>query len=320
MEILNFITKRTHLFITLFPLAGISFLFILFVSMNRYNNVSQGPFEVQMIKARCPEEMSRHYRIFGKNITLRSKTRIWYPADPSLRELTTVIMFPATRIQCHGFAWMAEQLASRGFVVTICKHNMRTDWLNIIPGIRRVDKSDGSVHDKDLREMKRFIAGLNGEDGHLAGRLSLQQAGVVSRLALSGMIDDPVNGLRVKELKDGVLLAIVKENKDGILVVLGEEFVSFNPMDLKEDRPAGLRGYLAKWMDLAMNHLEIKRFFPARMIVNLLGTIKEMNMKNYLNIREELFTYFNTTDEISVKDQSAYFITDSEIYKTINQY
>ena len=229
-------------------------------------------------------------------------------------------MFPATQVQCRGFGWLAKQLASRGYVVTICKHKMRAGWLNIIPGIRQIDSPVGSVLETDICEMSGFLARLNGSDGPLEGRLSLQQAGIVSRLGLSGTIDDPVNGFRVNELKDGVLLAIVKENKDGIRVVSSEEFVPFNPGNLKEDRATNLKGYLAKWMDLAANHLEIRRFLPARMIVNLLRTIKEMNMKNYLNIQEELFAYFKTNNEFSLKDQSAYCITDSEIYKTINQY
>lgn len=319
MKIKDFITKRTNLVIILFSLAGLSFLFILFVLLNPHTNLSPGPYNVQVIKARCPEEMNKQYRIFGKDITFPSKTRIWYPSDPDLKDLTTVIMFPATRIQCRGFRWMAKELASRGYVVTICKHKLSTDWLNIIPGIRRVDKSDGMVDDKDLLEMKFFIAGMNGEDGYLAGRLSLQQAGVVSRIRLNGMINHSGNE-SVRELKNGILLAIVEESKDGIFVISSEEFVPFDPARRTQDRITGLRGYFAKWMNLATNHMETIEFFPARMIINLSGMIREMNMKIYLNIREELFAYFNTTDEISLKDQSAYCITDSEIYKTINQH
>ncbi len=299
MDILDSITQRTHLIITLCAMAGISFLVILFVSLNRPNHISGGPYEVQTIKVECPGDLKRSCLIFGKNITLGSQTRIWYPSDPSLENLIPVIMFPKSRVQYRGFCWMANQLASRGYVVTICKHKMHTDWLNMIPGIRQKDDLNSNVQERDLCAMSGFIAELTRRNSQLAGRLSLQQTGIVSRLGFYDIVNDSGTRDTIKEMNEGVLLAIVREDETGMIVISQEEFLPFNGRYLKEKQVMGLRAYWAKWIDLAKNHLGMKGFFPVRMVFNLLRTFKEMNMRNYVNIQEEMVYYFSTKIEFS---------------------
>ncbi len=296
MKIAEFISKRTNLLIILFALAGISSLALLFALLNPRANLTMGPYEVEVIKAGCPEEMNKHYQIFGKDVAFHSKTRIWYPSDPALKDLTTVIMFPATRIQYRGFKWMARQMASRGYVVTICKHKMDPGWVTLVPGIRWIERSGRSVQEKDFDMMRRFIAGLPGKYGQLTGRLALQRTGVVSRIGLSGTINHSSNET-VRELKNGVILATVEESMDGIFVISSEEFVPFDLPRRKQDRTTGLRSYFAKWMNLATTNMETIEFLPARVIINLSGAVRELNMKHYVNIQEEMFTYFeNRTD------------------------
>lgn len=297
MKITDFITKRTNLVIVLFAIAWIPFLFLLFFFLIPNANLSSGPYEVKVIKARCPEEMNKQYRILGKDFTIPSKTRIWYPSDPNLRELTTVIMFPATRIQCHGFKWMAKQLASRGYVVTICKHKIDDGWVTLIPGIREIGRSGGSVQKEDLCAMRRFITGLTGRHGQLAGRLAHHRTGIVSRIGLSGMIKNSGNE-SVRKLKNEVLLAMVEESKDGIFLISGEEFIPFDPGHQTLNRKTGLKGYFAKWMNLATRHMETVEFFPVRMVINLSGMFREMNMKHYVYIQEELLAYFTSKDDL----------------------
>ena len=295
MKITEFISKRTNLLIILFAFAGISSLVLLFAVLNPRANLSPGPYKVQVIRAGCPEEMNKHYRIFGKDVAFPSKTRIWYPSDPDLKDLTAVIMFPATRIQCRGFKWMAQQLASRGYVVTICKHKMDPGWVTLVPGISWTGRSDRSVQEKDFHLMSRFIAGLTGRHDQLTGRLVRQRTGVVSRIGLSGMMDHSGDET-VREIKNGLILAVVEESKDGIFVISSEEFVPFDLPRRKQDRTTGLRSYFAKWMNLATTNMETIEFFPARMIINLSGTVRELNMKHYVNIQEEMFTYFANRD------------------------
>jgi hypothetical protein len=291
MKTTGFISKRTNLLILLFALSGIPFLLIMFVLLNPQANLSPGPYEVQVIKARCPEEMNRQYRILWKDFSFPSQTRIWYPSEPNLKDLTTIIMFPATRIQCRGFRWMAKHLASRGYVVTICKNKIDAGWVTLIPGIRWIERSGGPVQDKDLCAMQQLIDGLTGQHGQSAGRLAHQRTGVISRIGMSGTINN--DNASVGELKNGVLLAIVEESEDGIFVISSEEFVPFDPGHKTRDRKTGLRSYFFKGMNLAMNQMATIDFFPARMIINLSGTVREVNRKHYMSIQEELFTYFS---------------------------
>lgn len=297
MNITEFFSKRTNLLIILFALAGILSPALMIALLNPHASLTTGPYEVQVIKAGCPEEMNKHYRILGKDAAFHSKTRIWYPSDPALKDLTTVIMFPATRIQYRGFRWMARQMASRGYVVTIYKHKMDPGWVTLVPGIRWIEPSGRSVQEKDVDMMSRFIRGLPGRHGQLAGRLALQRTGVVSRIGLSGTINHSGNE-PVRELKNGIILATVEENTDRNFVISSEEFVSFDLPHRKQDRTTGLRSYLAKWMNLATTNMETIEFFPARMIINLLGAVRELNMKYYVNIQEELFTYFASGDTL----------------------